>query len=129
MARWVAIELDKIAGLPDFFGNLHDWARAVDWPDEARLGAAIERAGTALERYEKVLRGLPTTTSFHVGEATATRLVETCGIELSLAELRDMAAGFLAETMAAIEDLRGRLADKYGLDPDGDGKPSENCPN
>jgi uncharacterized protein (DUF885 family) len=118
VARWVNIDLDKIAGLPDLFTNLRDWAQAVAWPDTALLGQAIDRANAALERYAGALRGMPTTGSFHIGDAEARRIVKLRGIELSLEELRDIAAGFLAETLATIEELRAGLADKYGLDRD-----------
>lgn len=116
--RWMEIELGKVAGLPDLFANLHAWAESRSWPDAAALGAAIQRANQALDQYAQKLRAMPTTTHFHVGEDTARRIVALRGIELSLAELHDMATEFLAENLDTIETLRGRLVRKYSLHHD-----------
>lgn len=118
VARWVDIDLQKVAGLPELFANLCAWAAEVAWADAGRLERAVADAGAALAGYADRLRAMPTTSNLYVGPDIARRLVALRGIELSLDELHAMARDFLAETAAQIESLRRSLAAKYGLDPD-----------
>jgi len=117
VARWVDIDVEDIEGLPDLFGAIDGLAEAEGWADRPRLGAARAAAEDALRRYAERLRALPTSTSVHVGTPAARLTVKVRGIEQSLEELHAMATSFLAETAATIEELRGKLARKHGLDP------------
>ncbi|MCG8417680.1 MAG: DUF885 domain-containing protein [Proteobacteria bacterium] len=116
--RWVTIDLDQIAGLPEFFATLQDWAERVEWPDVTRFDQARARANEALHHYAATLRAMETTEQIHAGDHIARRIVELAGIELSLEELHMTATEFLAETSETIENLRQRLCDKYNLDRD-----------
>ncbi len=113
VARWVAIDLDKVAEMPGFFANLQNWADDVGFADRAALQAARERAEAALTSYSERLRQMPTTTQLHVGDECTRELVALRGIELSLSELHQLARDFLAQEQEQIEDLRGRLVSKY----------------
>jgi uncharacterized protein (DUF885 family) len=115
--RWVKMDLEKVGELPSLFDTVTGLAEEVGFADRARLAAARERAEAALGSYAERLRGLETTTSLHVGDATARRIVELRGIDRPLEELHGWAREFLAETGEAIEALRGELAATYELDP------------
>ena len=116
VARWVEIDLVKVAGLPDLFGNLLSWAKRIGFADTPRLQTAIEVAQPAIETYAERLRAMPTTTNLHLGPDTARRLVELRGIDLSLEELHTIARDFLAENRESVERMRVKLAAKYDLD-------------
>ncbi len=116
IARWVAMDLEKIAELPSLFATVSEQAEAVGFADRERAARARERAEVALERYARALRAMPTTSALHVGEATARRIVELRGIDRSLEELHRWAREFLAQTRESIEALRAELATKYALD-------------
>lgn len=118
VARWIAIEQEKVAGLPELFQTVLGWAEGEGYPELLRLQAAVEVAEDALEEYSDRLGQLPTTDVFHIGDAAARRVVRLRGIERSLEELHGYAAGFLARVGTDIEQLRVRLAEKYGLDAD-----------
>ena len=116
VARWVGMDLEKVGELPSLFATIAERAEATGFADAGRLESARERAEGALARYADALRAMDTTTSFHVGEKTARRIVELKGIDRPLEELHGWAREFLASTGEAIEELRGELAAKYGLD-------------
>jgi len=113
--RWVNIDIEQVAGLPDLFANLQSWADQVNWADAGRLEQAKTTAIDALHGYTKQLRALQTTVSFHLGEQSARSIVSLAGIEPSLEEIHHMAVEFLEETGEAIEELRQRLCNKYSL--------------
>ena len=114
VARWVAMDIEKVEALPELLASVHGRADDIGWGDTKRLVAARERAEAALADYVTRLRALPTTTQLHVGADTARRIVALRGIELPLEALHRMAAEFLAETRDTLEDLRQRLVAKYG---------------
>ncbi len=116
VARWVQVELDRVASLPEFFTNLQDWATKIEWPDVSRLDRARAHANEAIFHYAATLRAMPTTKQIHVGDEVTRGIVKLAGIEPSLQEIHKMAADFLAETTEVIETLRGRLCAKYKLD-------------
>jgi uncharacterized protein (DUF885 family) len=118
VARWVAMELDKVAGLPTLFGNLVDWAEDIRWPDRRRLEAARRAAEAALTGYAAALAAMPRTTQLHLGDAGARAVVYSRGIELELDALHALAREFLATTGRQIDALRARLAPRYGLPED-----------
>ncbi|HET6610837.1 MAG TPA: DUF885 family protein [Kofleriaceae bacterium] len=118
VARWVAMDIDKIGGLPELFDTIGEWANATAWPDAGRLASAQARAREAMTTYVRRLEGLASTTELFVGPDTAQRIVELRGIDRPLDALHRMAADFLRDTGAIIEELRGRLAKKYGLAAD-----------
>jgi len=118
VARWVNIDDEKIEALPSLFETIEDWARSIKWGGTDRLVAARALAEASLADYRTRLAALPTTAHLHMGAEAAQELVRLKGIDMSLGELHTMAAEFLAETGATIERLRGRIAEKHGLDAD-----------
>jgi len=118
VARWVTMDQTKVAGLPDMFATLRNWAEGEGWEGLARMDAAIAEASTALSDYSVKLGELPTTGNVHVGAALAQQFVDTAGIALSLDELQEIARSFLAETQETLESLRETLVPKYELASD-----------
>ena len=117
VARWVEIEIEKIDALPELFAATVAFAEEIGWSNRGALEQAVATSRGALGRYRGRLEELETTTRIHIGEQAARRLVKLRGIEQSLEELHGIAREFLAETRETLYDLRGRLAPKYGLDP------------
>ncbi len=115
--RWVAIELAKVSGLPRLFATLAAWAEREAFPGLGELERARARAEQALRDYSTALAAMPTTPAFAVGVAEAERIVRLRGIALSLSELHALAVRAHAENREAVEALRSRLAEKYGLAP------------
>lgn len=115
VARWVAMDREKVAGLPELLTNLRNWAEGEDWDGMGRLDAAISILEAALVRYAGALGKLPTADSIHFGPELAQRFVDTAGIALTLAELHELAREFLADNASTLATLRDRLAPKYGL--------------
>lgn len=116
VARWVEIDLETIAGLPEFFDSIAQWASSESFPAMAELETAVQSANAALECYCQRLRGLDTTTSFSIGSQKAQDLIAANGIELSLNEIHQVARDFVRGTRAEIETLRTSLLEKYVLD-------------
>ena len=114
--RWVRIDIDQVAGLPELFANLQAWADRISWADAGRLAQVQTAATGALQSYTGQLCALPTTDHFHLDEKSARSTVSLAGIEPSLEDIHHMAVEFLAEAGEAIEELRERLCGKYGLD-------------
>jgi hypothetical protein len=117
VARWVAMDREKVAGLPELFATLRGWADSEGWDGLPRMDAAIGVLGDALVAYAEALARLPTADGIHVGPALAQEYVRTAGIALSLDELHGIARDFLAEIRETLADLRDRLAPRYGLAP------------
>lgn len=115
VARWVDIELETIGGLPDFFASIVQWADSESFFELAELSGVIALANEALAEYCDRLRELPTTDSFSIGTEKARELVAANGLELSLEEIHQVACDFVRRTRAGIEELRGRLVEKYEL--------------
>lgn len=115
--RWVAIDAERVEGLPQLFATLSGWAEEVGWADRPRLEVARRAAESALEGYLQRLRSLPTTRQLHVGEETARRIVALRGVDKPLQELHAIARDFLARTRATIDELRRSLVARYDLDP------------
>jgi uncharacterized protein (DUF885 family) len=118
VARWTRMDLDKVKGLPEFLATLAAWGRETGWSDCSRLESAIERAEASLADYAGYLGSVPTTDRFHVGDATARRIVMLNGLAVPLEQLHEIAGDFMTRTAAMIESLRHKLVRKYGLDPD-----------
>ncbi len=117
VARWVDIDCESIAGLPEFFASILDWARDESYAQLDELGAAIDTANQAIAQYQAQLKQLPTTTHFHIGRDAAESIVASKGIELSLEDIHQVAREFVSSTRNQIESLREKLVEKYGLDP------------
>lgn len=116
--RWTQMDLAKVRELPTLISSMETWAESEHFPDTERLKRASAAARASLGDYARALSALPTRSELHVGPSTAARIVRLRGIEQSLDELHAMARGFLHETERQIEDLRERLAGKYGLSRD-----------
>lgn len=113
--RWVAIDLEKVAGLPELFTTIYNWGQEENYPQLDRLAAAKEQAEAALINYSAELKAMPTTDNLFIGREQAEKLIKLRGIEQSIDELHNMAAEFLKDTSGEIETLRLKIADKYQL--------------
>jgi uncharacterized protein (DUF885 family) len=118
VARWLRMDLEKVAALPSLFATLEGWARQRGWADAKALAASRAAAESALDRYAERLHAMPVHEDVHIGEETASRIVGLRGIEQDLDSLHAMATDFLAENRREVEELRGRLVRKYDLPPD-----------
>ena len=118
VARWVAIESEKIAAMPGLLEATVNFAKENSWSETGRIETAASSAKAALDDYVGKLGELETTNALHIGTDAARRLVALQGIEPSLEDLHKLARDFLSETDETLRELRGRLAPKYGLDPE-----------
>ena len=118
VARWAAMDAEKVRGLPQLFETLRSFADEARFADRAPLASACATAEEALGAYTRKLAQLPTTTRFHLTPADAREIVRLRGIEPPLETLHAWAREFLEENGATIESLRRRLARKYDLDRD-----------
>lgn len=118
VARWVAMDLAAVGGMPGLFDTLDAWAESSRFPDRERLRRARATAEAALHDYAERLAALPTTTSFHIGLEQTRRLVALRGIDRSLDDLHAMATRFLAENRARTATLAKQLATTYKLPAD-----------
>lgn len=113
--RWVDMDLEKTAELPEFLHTLRDWAEGETYSDIVRLDAAIVAAEQTLEQYREQLKALPTTDQFAIGQEQAQQLVKLRGINVPFTELKAMARDFLADNADEVEELRQKLLGKYRL--------------
>lgn len=113
--RWVALDSEKVAGLPDLLQTIYDWAEKEQYPEIRRLAAARKEAEAALIQYVDKLNVMPTTNNFFIGEEQTRKLIKLRGIDKSIEELHAMATKFLRDTAAELEQLRRQLVDKYKL--------------
>lgn len=113
--RWVDIDVEKVAGLPDLFNTIYNWAQAEEYPQLARLAAAKKQAEVGLSQYSEQLKKLETTRNLFIGKDQARKLIKLRGIDLSIDELHTMAVDFLKDISREIGELRLKLIQKYGL--------------
>jgi uncharacterized protein (DUF885 family) len=113
--RWVDMDLEKTAELPEFLHTLREWAVGEAYSDIARLDTAIEAAEQALDQYRAHLKALPMTDQFAIGQEQAQQLVKLRGIDVPFADLKAMARDFLSVNAAEVEELRQKLLRKYSL--------------
>ncbi len=116
VARWVKMDLQTVAGLPNLFATVEAWAAESGYPELERFQKARKGAESALAVYAEKLAAMPTTEQLHVGPEIAQRIVALRGIDKSFEELHTIARDFLSETRETIETLRKKLAAKYELD-------------
>ena len=116
--RWVEMDLEKTAELPEFLHTLRSWAAGEQYASIARLDYAIIAAEQALLCYATSLAAMPTTKQFAMGEEQAQKLVQLRGIELPFAALKEMSKDFLAANIREVEALRKKLIAKYSLPSD-----------
>lgn len=116
--RWRDIELAQARGLPELFDSIADWARATDFPRREELDSAIDHANEALKNYCQSLESLPVVEHFAIGREQMDTLLELKQLGKTPEALRHMAADYMAETRSQLEELRGRLLEKYELDAD-----------
>lgn len=115
VARWVSIDLEKVAGLPELFDSIYDWAQQEQYPRLEQLAVGIQQAKVVLADYRKQLQGMPTTKNFFIGHGQARKLIALRGIDQSLDDLHGMATEFLERVAREIEQLREKLVAKYEL--------------
>ncbi|GAA5186293.1 DUF885 domain-containing protein [Ferrimonas gelatinilytica] len=111
--RWVEIDLETLAGLPDLFASIQKWAEQEDYPQLPALKRAVTVADDAMERYARALKGLETEQAFAIGPQSAQALLRCNGIEQSLDEVHQYACDFVRRTRDDIERLRQQLCTKY----------------
>lgn len=116
--RWVDMDLEKAAELPEFLDTLQAWAESENYAQRTRLQAAVETAGQALHSYCRQLKALPVTQQFAIGQEQAEKLVKLRGIDVPFADLKAMARDFLGGNAAEVEALRQQLLAKYRLPAD-----------
>jgi len=116
--RWVKIDAEKVGELGSLLDSVEQWAGRTKFPDAERLAQARRAADDALASYLERLRSLETTTQLHVGDETAREIVRNRGIYRELEEIHGWAREFLAGNAALLEELRVKLADKYGMSED-----------
>lgn len=113
--RWVEIEVEKIAGLPELFHTIYNWGQEEQYPEMERLKIAKEKAEIALEQYIEKLQAMETTTNLFIGKSQASHLIKLRGIDQSIDELHTMAHKFLKNIFEEISVLQGKLIAKYHL--------------
>lgn len=114
--RWVEIDCETIAGLPEFFESISAWAKIENYAELEELQSAISSANIAMTQYVSDLRKLTTTDHFIIGQEKAQALIATKGVELTLTEIHEMTKSFVSSTQEQLEALRSTLAKKYQLD-------------
>jgi hypothetical protein len=115
LERWRAMDLEKVKEVPGLFATVEGWSAEEGWESHTALKAARSEAEAAIARYVTFLEAAPTHNELHLDEADAREIVALRGIEKSLEELHGIARDYLAENAAVLDELRGRLAQKYGL--------------
>jgi uncharacterized protein (DUF885 family) len=118
--RWRDVEVQQAAGIPELLDSILAWARETDFPDTAALERETGTVREALEAYREHLAALPTTDTFSIGIDKVEELLALKQIDRTPEALRRMAADYMSETQATLEELRRRLVEKYGLDADTD---------
>ncbi len=114
--RWVAIDIETIAGLPEFFASILDWANKADYSRSQELAEVIRNANQALGKYSEKLSTLETSEHFSIGEQACSALIKGNGIELSMGQIHSITCDFVAKTQTQISDLQQLLIKKYQLD-------------
>jgi len=115
--RWVMIDAEKVAGLPELLSTLYNWGQEEQYPQLVRLAEACKQAEGALINYIEQLQAMKTTNSLVIGRQQASKLIRLRGIDQSIDQLHKMATEFLADITREVEDLRVTLIDKYNLPP------------
>ena len=115
--RWRDVEVERTGELPELFQTVLNWAVETGFASSDELAAEIETANRALRSYCSALERMQTTEQFSIGREQMEALLDIKRLGRSPEELRRMAADYMAETRAILEELRGRLVSKYELDP------------
>ncbi|MEL6178645.1 MAG: DUF885 family protein [Myxococcota bacterium] len=118
LQRWVAMDIQKVDGLPSLLDTIEAWAVEEQWADTERLRRARSQAQEAMAAYTQALAAREVSHDLHIGDAMTRRTVKLRGIDLSVEELHGIATRFLADTRAVIEELRQTLVGRYGLASD-----------
>jgi len=113
--RWVDIDIEKVANLPELFTTIYRWAEEEKYPQLTRLATARLQAEVALKNYSQKLQAMKTTTNLFIGKEQASKLIKLRGIDQSLGELHSMATEFLQDIAQEIEELHIKLIAKYQL--------------
>ncbi|EPJ53731.1 MAG: hypothetical protein OFPI_09330 [Osedax symbiont Rs2] len=114
--RWVAIDIETIAGLPGFFASILDWAKTTAYQQSEVLARGIEKANKSLRQYSEALAKLQTSENFSIGGQACSDLIKGNGIELSMQQIHDITCEFVTKTQSQIASLQQLLIEKYQLD-------------
>jgi len=118
ITRWKEIELIQGEGIPSLFDTIANWAEQEQYSKLDELKKAIENCNHALADYLQDLGQRKSFDSFQIGEEKVQELLALRNINRTPSELAKMAADFMAETKALLNDLTQRLNNKYNL-PEG----------
>ncbi|MBY5993901.1 DUF885 domain-containing protein [Ferrimonas balearica] len=118
LARWVQIDIETLAGLPELFDSIRHWAVQADYPALDSLTEAIAQANKAMAHYAEALEALPSSERFAIGLERAQRLVALNGVRLSLDEIHQVTRQFVSRTQGQIASLHRALVQRYQLGAD-----------
>ena len=113
--RWREIELEQGEGLPDLFVTILNWAKQENFTLLPELETAIDNCNQALKEYLQDLASRPSITKFSIGEDKVKELLDIRQISQTPAELAEMARDFMGCTQSLLNELNGRLCQKYQL--------------
>ena len=116
--RWLDIELEQAAGLPDLFDTIYAWAEQQQYSKLDEFKAAITSCNVALESYISDLQSRETIISFAIGEDKVSELLAFRHIDQTPKQLASMAYDFMKETQALLTELKSHLLEKYSLPAD-----------
>jgi uncharacterized protein (DUF885 family) len=115
--RWVNIELEKVAGLPDFFNSILNWAKEVEFKRIEILEKSIKNAVIAIDSYKDFLVNVNKSQNIFIGNEQMKLVLNSKGIEQTPEELHTIAKDFSTKNKKDVEELRVKLCLKYDLDP------------
>lgn len=113
--RWLDMELQSLKGLPGFFDTLLNWAKEKEFKNLPLFESVTHKAKLALEDYKLFLENQTTTENIIIGEAQMLEVLKSRGIHLSPNELHKIAKDFIHKNKKSVEELRGKLCQKYEL--------------
>lgn len=116
--RWVKVEQQSLAGLPELFENIISWAKGIEFKNTERLEKAVQSANTALKKYENFLNICSTSKDIFIGNEQMNTILKSRGIELSSDELLKVSKDFIKRNRDEVDELRVLLIKKYNLSED-----------
>lgn len=114
--RWLEMELSSLEGLPHLLDSMLTWAESINFDRIEILNKSISKAKSALIIYQQHLKRLPTSENIHIGHQQMQLVLKARGIQLSPAEIHQIAKDFFKSNQEQINGLKDRLLKKYQLD-------------
>ena len=113
--RWVEIDLEIVAEIPNFLETLLHWGKKEQYPKLADLEGAIECTKISIDDYMQTLKRITTTTRFAVGFEEMCRIIHLRGILKTPEELHQVASQFIETTKRELDAISAKLIAKYAL--------------